>query len=106
MIPADLLALLFHMQGIDTKRRKGEPSPLRADVPAISPAPDRAKWEADHGRKPYRLTEGKPPSLPLLSSVKLIVFAHRARRCIERDLATLDRDKAIGESVKLAHIRE
>ena len=73
---------------------------FRGDVPTIPPPPDRAQWEAEHREKPS----------PILGSgtrqVWLTWKAHQARRCIERDAATIDRDKAISEQVKLDHICE
>ena len=96
MIPADLLFLLFHMGRQSTAQRTG----LRSDVPTIPPPPDRAQWEADHRVKPS----------PILGNgtrqVWLAWKAHQARRCIERDSATIDRQKAIGEQVKLDHVCE
>lgn len=101
MIPADLLALLFtHARQTPMKRQQ-----FRGDVPAISPAPDRARWEADHGTSPYPLTLERFNGLTL-QRFRFARFTNRARKCIERDLATIDRDKAIRESVKLEHICE
>jgi hypothetical protein len=99
MIPADLLFLLFHMGRQSTAQRTG----LRSDVPTIPPPPDRAQWEAEHREKPWSVGQRTHRAGQQL---RLRVLTLRARRCIERDLATIDRQKAISEQVKLDHICE
>jgi hypothetical protein len=95
MIPVDLLFLLF----MSARAAKQEAKQFRADVPAIPPVPDRARWEAEHRVKPSPIGNGTRRAW-------LAWKAHQARRCIERDLATIDRSHAIVEQVKLEHICE
>lgn len=78
---------------------------LRGDVPAIAPPPDRARWEAEHGYEPWPLSDVSR-TLRFLDKLRVARMIGRARACIRRDLATLDRIKAIRESVKLEHICE
>jgi hypothetical protein len=94
MIPPDFLFLLYMAWREETRT-------FRADVPVIPPPPDRDQWLRDHGVMAYRLTP-----VGFLNRVRYENFARKARACIERDLTTIDRKKAIGEQVTLEHICE
>lgn len=103
MIPADLLYLLFAMRRSEPKTVNQS---LRHDVPTIADAPDRARWEAEHGQKPWPITEeyATERGWNWFERKWLTRMAGRARAIMARDLATIDRAAAIQQQTKMAHV--